>query len=382
MSGTMQPPMAPPGGGMGGPGPMGGGGAPQIPPQVLAMLAQRMQGGGGAPGGPPMMPGGAPGMVPHAPPPGPPGNGIPAAQGTPMASRLPPPGMMQQAAAQGRGGDQIMAHLTPGEIQIPPAIQTPQLMAAIRQAFAQAGLNPAQFVAGSPTAGVNPATGVQEFNSGFLQFLPAIAGGVASIAAPELIPAIAPELAASMGSMLAPAAAALAAGGTSAATGGTATQAMMSGIGSGAGAWLGGLGGAGGAGTVPATNVAPVAATSAGPNPYGAGANPEIGPMSTAAQTGTTQVATPSAVTPANSGQMPINYGQAFKAGIGAGIGQSLAPTPQKSNVPDSFNKPMQPLNPQFGQLLGSNQANRPTFTGYNPYQSVTGGGYSFYPTA
>jgi len=374
MSGTMmpQPPPQMPPQGMAPPAPpqRAGGAPPQIPPQVLQMLMQRMQGAqGGAPGGQQMSP-------------GPPGDATPIG----MPKHLQPPsgvgGAAGDMASQGRNGDMLMAHLTPGEIQIPPQIQTPQLMAAIQAAFAQAGLNPAQFVAGSPQASVNPQTGAAEFNAnGFLQYLPALAGMAASVAAPYLAPA---ALATTMGSALAPAAAGLAAGATSAATGGSATQALLSGAGAAGGSYLGGMGaggGGGGAATVPATDAMPVAATSAGPNPYGAGANPEIGAMSTAAQTGTTQVASPMAVTPANASQAPINWGQAFKAGMGASLGGAMAPNEQKSNVPSSFNEKMPPLNTNYGQILGSNQANKPTFKGYNPYAAASGQGYRFFPT-
>ena len=283
----------------------------------------------------------------------------------------------QQMAAQGQNGDSLVAHMTPGEIAIPPQIQTPQLMAAIRQAFAQAGVNPAQFTAGSPAASHNPATGAPQFNL-LSTLLPMAAAGGAAFLAPEIIPAIAPEFAAAMGSALAPTAAGLASAGATAATGGNATQSLMSGVGAAGGQAIGGslLGSASPVAPTAATPTAPV-----GGNPFGAVPSPEIG---AAAQGATSQVANPSNVLPANPGQLGF-AGQlkaALPAAIGAGIGQSLAPAQQGSNLPPGFNNKLGPVNPQFGQLLGSNQANRPTFTGYNPYSSVTGpnAGYNFFP--
>ncbi|HKS74806.1 MAG TPA: hypothetical protein VJQ82_16495 [Terriglobales bacterium] len=93
----------------------------------------------------------------------------------------------QQLAAQGRFGDTTVAHLTPGEIEIPPQVQTPKLLAAINQAFRKAHVSPAQFTAGSPASSVNPKTGMPEYN--FLSaILPTLLGIGGSLLAPELAP--------------------------------------------------------------------------------------------------------------------------------------------------------------------------------------------------
>ena len=69
-------------------------------------------------------------------------------------------------------------------------------------------------------------------------------------------------------------------------------------------------------------------------------------------------------------------------AGSGAGIGQAFAPSKPVDNTPPGFNTPMAPLNRNYGQLLGSNQANVPSFQNYSPYQMVMqpNSGYSFFP--
>jgi hypothetical protein len=81
-------------------------------------------------------------------------------------------------AAQGRMGDSMMAHLTPGEVAVPPQVQTPELMRALQQAFGQAGVAPEQFTAGSPFSSTNPQTGAPEFSlwSALLPVLGAAAG--------------------------------------------------------------------------------------------------------------------------------------------------------------------------------------------------------------
>jgi hypothetical protein len=69
-------------------------------------------------------------------------------------------------------------------------------------------------------------------------------------------------------------------------------------------------------------------------------------------------------------------------AGLGAGLGQALAPATQKSIVPPGFNQNFPALNTNFGQLNGSGVQPTPTFQNYNPYAAVAGPnpGFSFYP--
>jgi hypothetical protein len=82
------------------------------------------------------------------------------------APRMPPRPPINPAsrmAAQGRGGDSMMAHMTPGEIAVPPQVQSPEVLAALNRAFAQVGANPTSYQAGNPDQKINPATGAPEF---------------------------------------------------------------------------------------------------------------------------------------------------------------------------------------------------------------------------
>src|SRR5882672_1485594 len=74
------------------------------------------------------------------------------------------PGSTPSAAARGRGGDAMVAHMTPGEIAVPPQVQTPDVLATLNRAFSQAGANPTSFQAGNPDEKINPDTGLPEFN--------------------------------------------------------------------------------------------------------------------------------------------------------------------------------------------------------------------------
>ena len=128
-----------------------------------------------------------------------------------------------EMAQMGRFGDSIIAHLTPGEIAVPPQVQTPKVLATIKHAMQKAGAQPNDFVAGSPQSSHNPMTGAPEYN--FLSaVLPAVLGTVGAVAAPF-----------TAGASLLPAAA-LAAGGSAlgsaagtALTGGTLGQSLLSG---------------------------------------------------------------------------------------------------------------------------------------------------------
>jgi len=63
----------------------------------------------------------------------------------------------------GRGGDTEIAHVTPGEVVIPARMQTPEVMAALMTAAAEAGVDPARLVVGSERNSINPQTGQAEF---------------------------------------------------------------------------------------------------------------------------------------------------------------------------------------------------------------------------
>ena len=66
-------------------------------------------------------------------------------------------------AQQGRNGDDTVAHMQTGEINIPVNVQSPQLMQLLHAVFAQQGLDIGQFVVGSQKGSTNPNTGLQEF---------------------------------------------------------------------------------------------------------------------------------------------------------------------------------------------------------------------------
>jgi hypothetical protein len=96
---------------------------------------------------------------------------------------------IQQAAAAGRGGDSMMAHMTPGEIAVPPQVQTPEVLAALDRAFVAKGANPTSYQAGNPDQRINPDTGAPEF--GFFSLdslLPiALAIGASAFLGPEVL---------------------------------------------------------------------------------------------------------------------------------------------------------------------------------------------------
>lgn len=97
--------------------------------------------------------------------------------------RAPMPGEdFADMAARGRGGDSMIAHLTPGELTIPPAAQTPELLGAFARAITEAGGDPEQYIAGSPKQSINPETGQPEF--GWFDSLKDFFKPVASIVAP------------------------------------------------------------------------------------------------------------------------------------------------------------------------------------------------------
>jgi hypothetical protein len=67
-------------------------------------------------------------------------------------------------AAQGQGGDNQIAHVTPGETVVPPQIMAanPDLKTAVDSAFAAAGSDPRKYKVGVNPV-INPRTGVQQF---------------------------------------------------------------------------------------------------------------------------------------------------------------------------------------------------------------------------
>lgn len=67
----------------------------------------------------------------------------------------------------GRGGDTQMAHVTPGEIVVPPPVaRQPGVRNQLYQGFRDAGMEPGQFVVGTGRNNLNPRTGRREFQYG------------------------------------------------------------------------------------------------------------------------------------------------------------------------------------------------------------------------
>lgn len=73
-------------------------------------------------------------------------------------------GIIEQYADQGRGNDTELAHVTPGELMVPPEFQQeqPALMHKLYHAMMQAGLDPSEFTVGEES-GANPDTGMPEY---------------------------------------------------------------------------------------------------------------------------------------------------------------------------------------------------------------------------
>lgn len=436
--------------------PQGPGGMGGIPPQLLMALLSQMQGRGGppmqgqgpmGPQQPPMPPQGGMGqaMGPGMPqrPPGPPSQPIapPSPGGMPNGPTTPNRMQNQQTtpaqlAAKGRMGDTMIGHLTPGEVAVPPQVQTPEVKQALENAFSQVGLKPQQFTAGSPFQSVNPTTGVPEYSL-WASLLPiagavlgsviapgggtaagAAIGGAAGGAAGGLIDnqsalgvlasaaggAAGGYLGAPAGEVAAGAAGAGSAMGTGAGAAATtgATDAATSAAGSGAtNALMAAPISAGDSGLTAAATNAPAAsggAISATMAPAGSTAGIDTGgavralaptgrtPFNAfdtgAAATGTTPAASSSGIKSTLQSAMPYLKSGTY-AGMGAGLAGSLVPQPQQDPAkPPGFDKKLGSTNPQYGQLLGSNQANAPQFSGYNAFNSVAGPvpGYRFFP--
>ena len=67
-------------------------------------------------------------------------------------------------AEEGRGGDVVMGHLTPGELVIPrEMIEDPEIMAVLEDAFSSYDMNIDRYIVGSEANSINPDTGYPEF---------------------------------------------------------------------------------------------------------------------------------------------------------------------------------------------------------------------------
>ena len=88
-----------------------------------------------------------------------------------IGSEAPMGEMAMELAGAGRGGDSMLAHLTPGEVVLPLGMMDdPDFERAVENRFNQLDLNPEEYVAGLGIASLNPVTGLEEF--GFLRSLP------------------------------------------------------------------------------------------------------------------------------------------------------------------------------------------------------------------
>jgi lysozyme len=81
----------------------------------------------------------------------------------PAPRRRKPSRHVQQLAAQGRGEDTEVAHVTRGELVVPQALQTPEFMAALARAAEAYGVPLERLRIGSAMNRINPETGAPEF---------------------------------------------------------------------------------------------------------------------------------------------------------------------------------------------------------------------------
>jgi hypothetical protein len=80
------------------------------------------------------------------------------------AANAPLSAEAQMIAAEGRGRDTTLAHLTPGEVVLPvAAMQDSAFETAVENRFNEIGLDPEQYVVGAGIASLNPVTGLEEF---------------------------------------------------------------------------------------------------------------------------------------------------------------------------------------------------------------------------
>lgn len=74
--------------------------------------------------------------------------------------------VLNQAARMGQGRDRTIAHVAPGELTIPRALQTPTVMAALKAAAEAKGVALERFFVGSKENRRNPVTGMRQFDDG------------------------------------------------------------------------------------------------------------------------------------------------------------------------------------------------------------------------
>ena len=125
-------------------------------------------------------------------------------QAADIAAQSPLAELAAQIAAAGRGPDTTLAHLTPGEVVLPPEMmESAEFETAVENRFRELDLNPEQYVVGMGIASLNPQTGLEEF--GFFKKLgksiKKIAKKIAPVAGPlaNLIPGVGPIVAGAIG---------------------------------------------------------------------------------------------------------------------------------------------------------------------------------------
>ena len=125
-------------------------------------------------------------------------------QAADIAAESPLAELAAQIAAAGRGPDTTLAHLTPGEVVLPPEMmESAEFETAVENRFRELDLNPEQYVVGMGIASLNPQTGLEEF--GFFKKLgksiKKIAKKIAPVAGPlaNLIPGVGPIVAGAIG---------------------------------------------------------------------------------------------------------------------------------------------------------------------------------------
>lgn len=308
------------------------------------------------------------------------GGGMPSAQASPLPQgqqRYTP----QQLAALGRNGDNTIAHLTPGEMTVPPELQSPKVLATLQKEYAKKGVSASDFTVGSPNAKINPATGLPEFNfwDSFLPIALSVAGGVGgSLIAPGIGTAIGAGLGTTAGDL---------------ATGKDVQSSLMAGGLSGLGSYAGGalLGKAAAGTTDAAANQAltNTAVSSSGVNPEGfAVPTLQDAGINTAGQSATQAAASTPSSSGFLSGMLPngMNSGNVIGGAAGGALGNTMFGTntaTQTPQYPPGFMTPMTPVSQlgsyqsQLGQ--GSGNGLNPNFTGYNPF-TLSPSSYNFFP--
>lgn len=385
------------------------GGQPPMPPQGAPQPGQHPpppQGAapGGAPPGGGMSPPPGAGAPPQGqPPPPPPQQGMPPGQppqGGPPPQQppalMPQPGSQetaqgggpqhkftpQEMAALGRYGDSTIAHLTPGEIAVPPQVQSPKVLATLKQAFKDKHVPAQNFVAGSPSSSINPSTGAPEY-SFWSSFLPIALGAAGTMIAPGVGTALGSSLGA--GAMAGIGGAAGSGIGNLVAGNGM-TQSLIGAAAGGAGGYFGagagGLGGAGGdagGGGAAGGQTADQAAQAAQQAGFNMG--PQTGGMTL-----------PTGMSDTGGGLLSnIAANASPKAGLmaggAAGLAGSLFPSQkpgQVNGLPANFSTPYTPASqlPSYQQQLGQTGYSGPQaqFTNYNPFTNSPAA-YNFFPT-